>query len=89
MELTKAKALLRYFIHGCPLPIKDAEHSLMFLQIAELCRIGDGMTNEEIDKLACEFLRERELGVYFYPPPPITCQEDIDEQDEFLYYSGK
>ena len=77
MELTKAQQEMRKFIHQPGMPTHDDKDTFMRL-VAPL--YDDGMTDVEVDKMLDNFTREKAIGVYFYPPPPITCQEDIDNQ---------
>ena len=70
-ELTEFQQLLRELIHyGNPLTEPE-----MFWQLTA-CLKSEGMTNAEIDSMMCEFQREKEMGIYLYPPPKIT-QENM------------
>tara|TARA_R110002012_G_C11652483_1_gene611511 strand:+ start:184 stop:687 length:504 start_codon:yes stop_codon:yes gene_type:complete len=75
--LTTSQQLLREFIHQT-----DAlNEPQTFIQIANLLT-DEGMTNEEIDKMLCDFENEKETGLYLYPPPVLTNSHPRDKLDE-------
>ena len=82
--LTENQELLREFVHYGDV----FQQPWVFLQITAMLN-AEGMDDKEIDELACVFEREKETGVYVYPPPKIT-QENMhlhmcEPDDSWMY----